>query len=372
MDFGFSEQQDMLREEWRKFLDREIPILRAREMGEAGRFDPALWRQIAELGWAALVIPEEYGGLELGLIDLLVLAEEHGRSCQPGLLLSTSGVACVLVEQGSDAQRAEWLPQIASGECRATWAHFERDNRWSPHEIELRAESTRDGFVLSGTKRLVSDAVDAELFLVTAQTDEGARLFLVPASSQGVEIVPHVGLDLTRSLAEVRLDGVAVGEQAMLPPSAEGIERAMRIAIVLQCGESLGVAESLMEMTVEYAKERVQFGRPIGSFQAIRHKCADMRIALDGIRGLTRFAALAVQDGFADVDEAVWAAKAHVGEATAYIAGEALQIHGGVGFTWEYDVHVLLRRAKSNQVLWGDPAGCHERIAARMLGESAA
>ena len=146
----------------------------------------------------------------------------------------------------------------------------------------------------------------------------------------------------------------------------------MQIAIVLQCGESLGVAESLMEMTVAYSKERVQFDRQIGSFQVIRHKCADMRIALDGIRGLARYAALLVHDRSDEADEAVEAAKAHIGEATAYMAGEALQIHGGVGFTWEYDVHAFLRRAKSNQVLWGDPASQHERIAGRMLGEEVA
>ncbi len=373
MDFGFNEEQDMLRETCRQFLNREAPMLRVREMGEAGRFDRKLWDQIAELGWTALTIPENNDGLGLGLVDLLVLAEEHGRLCQPGLFLSTAGAATVIAELGSEAQRAQWLPKIANGEFTATWAHYEPEGGWGPDDITLQAKRDGDGWSLSGAKRLVSDAVDSDLFLVSARGDDGPALFLVPASVSGLGIRPHTGLDLTRTLAAVDFDSVAVGADAMLPPSSAhpyaeaDIERALQIAIVLQCGESLGVAESLLEMTVEYSKSRVQFDRPIGSFQAIRHKCADMRIALEGIRTFARYAALAVQDRFEDASEAVHAAKSHIGDATAYMAGEALQIHGGVGFTWEYDVHLLLRRAKSNQVLWGDPAWHNERIVQGMI-----
>jgi len=369
MDFGFSEEQDMLRETCRQFLEQEVPLLRVRELGEAGRFDRKLWEQMAELGWTALTIPEQNEGLGLGLVDLLVLAEEHGRLCQPGLLLSTAGVATVLAELASDAQRAEWLPKLAVGQWTATWAHYEPEGGWGPADVALRAKLEGSGWSFSGTKRLVSDAVDADLLLVSARTTEGPALFVVPSNAPGIGITPHHGLDLTRTLAEVAFDAVLVEDAARLPlpDGAAGLERALQIAVVLQCGESLGVAEALMDMTVEYAKSREQFNRPIGSFQAIRHKCADMRVALDGIRTLTRYAALAVQDRFDDVAEAVHAAKSHVGDATAYMAGEALQIHGGVGFTWEYDVHLFLRRAKSNQVLWGDPAWHNERIAEGLL-----
>jgi alkylation response protein AidB-like acyl-CoA dehydrogenase len=237
--------------------------------------------------------------------------------------------------------------------------------------VGLQAKQEGEGWSLSGAKRLVSDAVDADLFLVSARTGDGPALFLVPASSPGITVAPHHTLDLTRTLAEVAFDAVSVDCEARLPvqDGAAALERALQIAIVLQCGESLGVAEALMDMTVEYSKGREQFGRPIGSFQAIRHKCADMRVALDGIRTLTRYAALAVQDRFEDAAEAVHAAKSHVGEATAFMSGEALQIHGGVGFTWEYDVHLFLRRAKCNQVLWGDPAWHNERIAEQLLLE---
>lgn len=370
MDFAFDEEQDMLRESCRQFLSQEAPMLRVREMGEAGRFDPKLWKQIAELGWTALTVPEENDGLGLGLVDLLVLAEEHGRLCQPGLFLSTAGVATILAELASEAQRAEWLPKIATGECRATWAHYEPEGGWGPDDIALQAKRDGDGWSLSGTKRLVSDAVDADLLLVSARSEDGAGLFLVPSAASGVSIEPHTGLDLTRTLAQVDFDSVSVSQDQMLPlaDADAAIERALQIAIVLQCGESLGVAEALLEMAVEYSKGREQFGRPIGSFQVIRHKCADMRIQLDGIRTFARYAALAVQDRFEDAAEAVHAAKSHIGDGTAYIAGEALQIHGGVGFTWEYDVHYLLRRAKSNQVLWGDPAWHNERIAQGMIG----
>lgn len=369
MDFGFSEEQQMLRESCQQFLSQEAPMLRVREMGEAGSFDRKLWSQLVELGWTALTIPEENDGLGLGLVDLLVLAEEHGRSCQPGLFLSTAGVATIVAELASDEQRADWLPKIAAGECTATWAHYERDGGWGSEDIALEAKREGDGWSLSGRKQLVADAVDADLLLVSARADDQPALFLVPSSTSGLTTRPHTALDLTRTLAEVSFDAVAVPDAAKLPlaePTTD-LERALQIAIVLQCGESLGVAEALLEMTVEYSKGRVQFDRPIGSFQVIRHKCADMRIALEGIRTFARYAALAVQDRFEDASEAVHAAKSHIGDATAYIAGEALQVHGGVGFTWEYDVHYLLRRAKSNQVLWGEPAWHNELIAQQMF-----
>ncbi len=369
MDFGFSEEQEMLRGTCRKFLEEQVPIERARTLGESGRFDRALWRRIGELGWAGLTVPEENGGLGLGLVDLLVLAEEHGRLCQPGLFLSTAGVATVLADLASEHQRATWLPEIATGERTATWAHYESGGRWGPREVALSAERKDGGWCLSGTKRLVSDGVDADLLLVSARTDSGPALFLVSARAQGVEIVPHRALDLTRTLASITFDAVSLDDDAKLPISdgIAGLDRAFQIFVVLQCGETLGVAEALMEMTVEHARNRVQFGRPIGSFQAIRHKCADMRVALDGMRTLTRYAALAVQDRFEDAREAVHSAKSHVGAAAAALAGEALQIHGGVGFTWEYDVHLFLRRAKSNQVLWGDPPWHNECIAEGLL-----
>ena len=365
MDFGFSEEQEMLRETCQQFLSQEIPLLRVREIAEAGAFDRGLWSEIAELGFPAITIPEAHGGLGLGLVDLLVLAEEHGRLCQPGPLLSTALVATVLAESGSETQRENWLEKITSGECIATWAHYEPNGGWGPEAATLEAKPEGKGWSLSGAKRLVVDAVDADLFLVSVRRGGAPALCLVPADASGFHVMPHVALDLARPLAEVTFDSVRVDADAMLPLAnpVTDIQRALQIAVVLQCGESLGVAEALMDMTVEYAKGREQFGRPIGSFQVIRHKCADMRIALDGIRGFARYAALAVQDGFVDVAEAVHAAKSHTGEATSYIAGEALQIHGGVGFTWEYDVHLYLRRAKSNEALWGDPTWHNEQIA---------
>ena len=214
MDFGFSEEQDMLRTTCRQFLEEEAPMGKVREMGEAGRFDRALWKQIAELGWNALTVPEEFDGLGLGLVDLLVLAEEHGRLCQPGLFLSTAGVATVLSELGSPAQRSEWLPKMAVGECTATWAHYEPNGGWGPDDVALEAKKDGDGWSLSGSKRLVSDAVDADLFLVSARAEDGPALYLVPASATGIEIVPHTGLDLTRTLAEVRFDSSTTGSCA--------------------------------------------------------------------------------------------------------------------------------------------------------------
>ena len=365
MNFGFSEEQEMLRDTCRQFLSERAPMQKVRAMGEAGRFDRALWGELAELGWTALVIPEADDGLGLSLVDLLVLAEEHGRTCQPGLFLSTSVVAKVLAEFGSAAQRAEWLPKIAAGESTATWAHYESDGTWGAEEVTLVAKQEGEGWVLSGTKRLVSDAMDADLILVSARTEDGPGLFVVQSDAAGLTRTPHRSLEVSGALAEVALDSVAVDDTSRLSldDPRQALDRALQIALVLQCGESLGLSEALLEMTVEYSKGRVQFDRPIGSFQAIRHKCADMRVDLEGTRTFARYAALAVDQRFEDVYEAVHAAKSHIGEATSRIAGEALQIHGGVGFTWEYDVHVFLRRAKCNQALWGDPAWHNEQLA---------
>jgi alkylation response protein AidB-like acyl-CoA dehydrogenase len=373
MDFGFSEEQDLLRESCRQFLSQEVPFSRVRELAEAERFDRALWAEIAGLGWTGLTIPEAHDGLGLGLVDLLVLAEEHGHLCQPGPFLSTALVATVLSEMGSGDQRARWLPAIGGGDCVATWAHYEPGGGWGAEDVGLEATPAGDALSVSGSKRLVVDALDADLLLVSVRRADGPALVLVPADASGLRLTPHRGLDLARALGEVEFDGVAVPADATLPlaDGAAGIERALQIAVVLQCGESLGVAETLLEMTVEYAKVREQFGRPIGSFQAIRHRCADMRVALDGIRTATRYAALAVDQRFENAAEAVHVAKSHTGDSATFIAGEALQIHGGIGFTWEHDLHLYLRRAKSNQVLYGDPAWHNERIARAMSHQRA-
>ena len=366
MDFGFSEEQDMLRKSVRDFLETKSPVTRVRDLMESNLgFDRERWRSGGGLGWFAMLAPEEHGGADQSIVDVLVIAEEFGRLVQPGPLLPTNVVALAIAERGSDAQKAAHLPRLVSGDTTAAWAFAEPGGTWSSDAIQLSASPTRDGFVLDGTKTYVQDAAAADLILVTARTENGLAQFLVDAGATGVTVEPLRTLDLTRRLCKVQLDSVLVPASRVLgePGAADAdADRQLMAAVIITCAESIGGAQRVLDMTVDYAKDRVQFGRPIGSFQAIKHKCANMLMWLEASKAATYYAALAFQDHMDDAAEAASIAKSYVGEAYAWITGEGLQIHGGIGFTWEHDMHLYLRRAKSNEVLWGDPTWHRERV----------
>lgn len=366
MDFGFNDEQEMLRSATRKFLDNELPISRVRELIESDDgFDREAYRSGAELGWTSLLVPERYGGAGQSIVDAVVVAEEHGRLVQPGPFLPTSVVAIALSELGTDDQKSEVLPGLVTGEQIATWCFAETEGTWDASHLALQLVDNHDGFLLSGTKMYVQDAHVADHLLVTARSTTGLTQVLVPATSAGLTIRSLTALDITRRLCEVRFDNVRLPRSAIvgsLGQADQAIERQLQAAIILTCAESVGAAQQLLDITVQYAKDRVQFNRPIGSFQAIKHKCANMLTWLEASRAATYYAALAFQDHVPDAPQAASIAKSYVSEAYSNLAGEALQIHGGIGFTWEHDVHLYLRRAKSNEVLYGDPAWHRERI----------
>ena len=369
MDFAFGEDQELLRSTTRRFLEEHQALARVREVIEADEtFDRDGWRQGAELGWAAMLVPPEHDGgsiTEQPLVDLVVLAEELGRVLYPGPFVPTNIVADAIATWGDPAQRAELLPPIARGECVGAWCLTE-DGTNDLASIGVRAVAERDGYRLTGLARHVHGASVADVALVAARVDDGIAHLAVRVPAPGVTIRPHVGLDLTRRYAEVHFDNTLVPASARLGAgSGTAIaERSSGVATVLQAAEAVGAADSLVAATVQYAKDRVQFGRPIGSFQAIKHRLADLLMTLEGMRAATHYAALAMSDGFDDAAEAVAVAGSYVGDAFSFVCGEALQLHGGIGFTWEHDIHLFVRRARVDQVTYGDAAWHRERLCA--------
>jgi len=375
MDFAFGEDQELLRTTTRRFLAEHQPIAEVRRrIEERQPFDPDRWRRGAALGWAAMLVPVEHEGgsvTEQPLVDLIVLAEELGRTLNPGPFVPCNVVAEAIVRFGSQAQAQEYLGPIARGELVCAWC-LSGDGSPEPAAVEALATRSADGWRVDGVARYVQTVGDTGLVLVTARdigTEDMINL-LVPVPSPGLSERVVAGLDLTRRFAEVRFDGVVVPATAELAGGWSATERCLAVAVVLQAGESVGAAEALFESTVDYLKKRVQFGRTIGSFQAIKHRLADLLIELEGMRAAAHFAALALGDGLDDAAEAVATAGAYVDDAFAHLCGEALQLHGGIGFTWDHDVHLYLRRAKVNQVLYGDRTWHRERLV--RLAEGAA
>ena len=377
MDFGFSEEQELLRRSVRDFLAAESPMSAVRRAMEgAGGHDVDLWRKMADLGWVGLIVPEAYGGAGMDLVDMIVVLEEMGRMVLPGPFLSTAvHAASTLAEEGTPEQKERYLRPLASGDLLATVALLEPSGLWDPEAIETTAAPEGDGFRLSGTKLFVPDAVDADLVLVAAREpgstgSGGIGLFCVDRSAHGLSLRDLESVDRTRRLSEVVLDGVLVGAEARLGRSEEGFEVVERLfdrARVALCAEMCGGAQRVLELSVEYAKVREQFGKPIGSFQAIQHRCADMMVRVESCRSATYYAAWAVANGAEDASLASAMAKAYCSDAYRIVAGDGIQVHGGIGFTWEHDMHIYFKRAKSSEVSFGDATWNRERVARRIL-----
>jgi alkylation response protein AidB-like acyl-CoA dehydrogenase len=369
VDFSLSEEQQMLLSSTRQLLARDSPIGRVRELADQGGrgYDPRVWQEGSELGWPALPIPEEHGGLGRDLVDVALIAREHGRTVQPGPLVSNSIVAQAISGSSRDDLRSAVLPALASGETVATWAFAEHGQPWGADGVQTMAIENGEGYRLSGVKTAVQDAETARWILVTARLKGHLAQFLVERDAPGLSVRRQHTIDITRRFDEVRLDDVAIPASAVVNAPGEAdaaVEGQLRCGAVLICAEGLGVGEAVLDMTVEYAKLRVQFGRPIGSFQAVKHKCATMRMWLQASQAATYYAAMAVAADAGDAQEAASVAKAYTSTAIASLTSEALQVHGGIGFTWEHDLHLYHRRAKANQVLFGDPLLHHEHLAA--------
>jgi len=374
MNFGFSQEQEMLRATARKFFENECPSAAVRKMME----DPAgttteLWQKLADQGWLGLIYPEADGGVGLGFVDLTVLMEEMGRVVLPGPYFSTvllGGLA--ILEAGSARQKKEWLSKIASGEAKVTLAWTEPNARWDAQGITVSAKASAGGAVLSGTKLFVHDAHTADAMIVAARTatgrsaEEGVSLFLVPRTARGLEVKLLPTMDQTRKLCEVTFNDVAVDAEALVGEPDNGwapLSRVIDRATVALCAEMCGGAQKVLEMSTEYAKIRVAFGKPIGSYQGVKHTLADMLVDVENAKSITYYAAWAVDEGAAEAPLAVAMAKAYVSDAYRKVAAAGIQIHGGIGFTWEHDMHLYFKRAKGSEFTFGDATFHRERVA---------
>ncbi len=355
--FALTEEQDMLRKVTRQFLDEQAPITNVRELAESDAdHDPELWKAGAELGWHGLAIPEQYGGVGYSFVELSIVLEEMGRSLFPGPFLSTVVQASnVILDASSEEQKQRYLPAIAAGESIMTMALFESPHASAPADVAMTAVRDGDGWTLDGEKRWVLDADLADTFIVAAVTDNGLSLFLVDADTPGIEVEMTPSLDTTRREGTVTFADAHIAADKLL--GAEGaaapvLDRVLALTSVALAVEQVGGAQWCLETAVAYAKERYQFGRPIGSFQAVKHKCADMLVAVEHAKSAAYYAAR-VTDDPDELAIAAPLAKAVCSEAYLKAAGDALQIHGGIGFTWDHDLHYFLKRAKSTSLLFG-------------------
>ncbi|MFI5396654.1 MAG: acyl-CoA dehydrogenase family protein [Candidatus Binatia bacterium] len=375
MDFGFTEEQEMLRQSARQFLDTECPMTYVRKMldDDAG-YSEEQWKKMADLGWTGLILPEQYGGSGLSMVDLVVVLEEMGRAVMPGPFFADIIGGLAIDLGGSKAQKKRYLPQICAGSLKATLAQVEGNGRWDAEGIQLSAKKDGKAYQLSGTKLFVPDAHKADVLVVPARTGskgtKGITLFLVDAKQQGVNTTLLKTMDQTRKLCEVTFDNVTVGTDAVLGKANKGwplLERVVDRAKVAMCAEMCGGAQKVLEMSVEYAKVREQFGRPIGSFQAIQHKCANMMVQTESAKSATYYAAWAVANDAPDAHLAACMAKAYCSDAYRYVSAEGIQIHGGIGFTWEHDMHLYFKRAKASEVTFGDATWNRELVAQEVL-----
>jgi alkylation response protein AidB-like acyl-CoA dehydrogenase len=369
MDFSFSPDQQLLKNSARSFLDEHCKPEFVRAMFDDPRGESeALWKEMAQLGWLGLSLPEEAGGSGLGMVETAILLEEMGRVAFPGPYLPTVLAGYALLTAGDTAQKNRWLPALASGNARGTVALMERDVDWAPGAIATRASRSGNGWVLTGLKQFVPWPHVADVMLVPARTPEGLTLFLVePASARKLGLSMMTSMDLTTRLGTVTLDGIAVEGDAVLgTPGSAGplLEALLRRGAVAAAAEMLGAARRCLDMAVSYAKVREQFGQPIGSFQAIRHKCAEMLLEVENSHAATYYAAWALDAGAEDAALAASVAKAYVSDGARKVCGEAIQVHGGIGFTWEYDLHLYFKRAKALEVQYGD-ADFHRELVLR-------
>ncbi|MDX6742157.1 acyl-CoA dehydrogenase family protein [Actinocorallia sp. A-T 12471] len=370
MELELSSDQKLFQTSARRLLEKEYPLDRIRGMKDGEpRWSRDWWQQGAELGWAASIVPEELGGGSVsgeGVRDLGVLAEELGSGVAPGPLLPVNVVLTALVEtHGAGPDHTAEIEALVAGESVASWAVYEPDGEWSPLAPALTATPDGDGYVLDGVKDRVQEAEQADLLLVTAQTPDGVAQFLVPTATEGVTVTPQWNVDLSRSFGEVSFSGVRVGADALVgaPGADEVIERQLQIAVLIQCAEVCAVLDRVFAMAVEWAFDRYSFGRPLASYQELKHRFADMRTWLEACHATTQAAAEAIQDRSPEAAELASVAKSFVGDKSLLIVQDCVQIHGGIGVTWEHDLHLFLRRATIDQALYGTPEDHRLRLA---------
>ncbi len=369
MNFAFSEEQEELRNIVRQFLDAKSPEAAVREQMDTTKgFDDAVWKQMSEqLGLQSLIIPEEFGGSGYSYVELIVVLEEMGRALLCAPYFSTVVLAAnTLIHSGDDAARKSLLPGIASGETIATLAFTEPNGRWDESGIEATATPDGDGWKISGAKSFVLDGHTADLVLVAARTSAGVSLFHVAGDAAGLTRTALSTMDQTRKQAKLDFDGVSA---TLIGTDGDGwdvLSRVLDLAAVALAAEQVGGAQKCLDMSVEYAKVRVQFGRPIGSFQAIKHKCADMLLEVESAKSAAYYAGWCAAELNDELPSVASLAKAYCSDAYFHAAAENIQIHGGIGFTWEHPAHLYFKRAKSSELLFGDPTYHRELLAQRI------
>jgi alkylation response protein AidB-like acyl-CoA dehydrogenase len=376
MDLGLSEEQEMLKNFARDFLEKECPEKHVREMEEDEQgYSPDLWKKMAEQGWQGLIVPDQYGGTGMGFIDLIILVEEFGRALVPGPFIPTVvGGAIALLEAGTDAQKQQYLPKVASGEQIWTLAFTEPSARFDAEGVELEAKAEGDNFVLNGSKLFIRDAHVSDYMTVVARTKkgkdatDGITLLIVDSKSPGISFTQLKTIAADKQ-CEVKFENVKVPKANVIGQVDKGWDVFQNIArkgTVVECAYLVGLAQKDFEISVQYAKDRIQFGRPIGSFQAIQHKAADMITDVDGARFITYKAAWSVAENTDEADIDVHMAKAWCSEATRRVVAHGQQIHGGIGFTKEYIIQLYFRRQKAAELAWGD-ADYHRELVAEGL-----
>jgi alkylation response protein AidB-like acyl-CoA dehydrogenase len=374
MDFDFSKAQKLLQQSARDFFSRECKPERVRElMASETAFDDALWRGMADQGFMGLTIPEEYGGLGLGAVELIAVAEEMGRACLPGPFISTFWAAELIHRAGSEGQRKQYLEAIAAGELKATVALLEEDADWTPDAIALRAEKDGKDYRLRGAKHFVNDAAVADVIVTVARVANGLVLLPVARNAAGLKITATSAMDATRKLYTVEFDNVAVAEAdalAFTTKTRDALDAATRVATVALTAEMLGVMQWTLDATVEYAKTRLQFGKPIGIYQAVQHQCADMFNWTEGARSAVYYAAWAVAENDPGAALAVSVAKTHCSDAARETGNRGVQVHGGIGFTWEHNLQLYYKRAKSSEIMFGDANYHREQIAKQIIDDA--
>jgi alkylation response protein AidB-like acyl-CoA dehydrogenase len=364
MDFTYSEEQVMLREGARRFLSEKCPVERVRDIVETDDgFDADLWSAIAEQGWTAMHIPEQYGGAGFSYAETAILLHEMGRVLAPVPFLSSAVLATeAVLAGGSDEQKAEWLPGLAAGDVIGTLALAEPGGGWDEASVMATAVPAGDGFAITGTKSFVTAGHVADLLVVAARLEGEVGLFVV--AGEAVASAKVVTLDTTRTQATIELTGSAAVRLGTA--GWDVVERVYDVARTALATESVGGLEQVLEMAVAYSKERKQFGRAIGSFQAVKHLCADMLVALESARSAAGYAVWALATGSDELAVAAPLAKSYCSEAYFQAAGDNIQIHGGIGFTWEHDAHLYFKRAKSTELLFGSPARQRQVLADRV------
>jgi alkylation response protein AidB-like acyl-CoA dehydrogenase len=355
MNFEFSDDQRAIKRTAREFLEARYPLATVRGLAEDERgFTDEQWSEMCDLGWPGVIVPEDQGGLGLGAVELIVIAEEMGYALAPSPWFSTTSAALILEAAGTQEQRDRWLGPVAAGEARGTVAVWDESSGWAPTHSEVEPDSEGK---LSCVKIAVPDAASAD-FVIVSGAD--GHHYLVERDAPGVTVEPEPAIDPTRKLFRVSLGGASAEPLATAPEAVAG---AYATIVAILAAENVGVAQRAMEMAVAYAKDRAQFDRPIGSYQAVSHRCAQMLLEVEGSRSLCYWAAWALDNEPETAARAASMAKAYAGDAAFRVAASALQVHGGIGFTYEHDLHFFLKRGHANAHAFGDSRWHRDRVA---------